>query len=152
MKALKIVPAVLVLLSFLFAGSTTAQDLEIYKFIGKPLTQVIQHYGKPVHQDKSNPAMVCSFYQTNTYRYVFVSNQKGVYQAEGNVSFSSSGSATQTITELIGELQSAGFESDTVGVGDYNLLGPGVKLNITLFENSYSKKYEVKIKANKSES
>ena len=152
MKAMKIVPAVLVLLSFLFAGNTSAQDLGIYKFIDKPMSQVIQHYGKPAHQDNSNPAMVCAFYQTKTYRYVFVSNQNGVFQVEGNISFSSNSSAASAISKLISELQTEGFESDTVGTGDYNLSGPNVKMDLTLFENSYSKKYEVRIKANKSES
>ena len=57
-------------------------------YIGKKQSDVIKKYGNPVHQDNSNPDMLCMFYQSGTNSMIFVANAQGVYQAEANVSYS----------------------------------------------------------------
>ncbi len=57
----------------LIPGLLTAQDISVHKFIGKTKADVIKKYGNPVHQDNSNPDMMCMFYQTKTNRMIFVS-------------------------------------------------------------------------------
>jgi hypothetical protein len=44
-----------------------------------------------------------------------------------------------------------GLEPDTLGVTDYNIQCSGAKVDLTLFENKYSKQYQIKVKANRTE-
>lgn len=144
----------LIISIFLVASNTNlnAQDINVHELISKNLSTVIKRYGKPAHQDRSNPAMECVFYKTSDYQMVFVANESGVYQAEGSKSYGSKKSALNALNELISKCQKANFVTDTVNVSEYNLQGSGVRMNVSLFENSFSKKYEVKVKANKTES
>ena len=146
-----IVLIVLFLLIFLLTPSS-AQSLEVYELIGQKMSTVIDKFGKPAHQDKSNPSMECVFYKTKTYQMVFVANQKGVFQAEGCKSFDSKSSALKELNDIVKDCNRGGYETDTVNVSEYNIRKKGIKFNLSLMENNFSKKYEVKIKANSSES
>lgn len=138
-----------IILFFLFLPSY-AQDINVQEMIGKKLDTVIKTYGKPVHQDRSNPSMECIFYKSNVYQMVFVANQEGVFQAEGSKAFNSNSSAQKALHDLLAKCQSQDYKTDTINVAEFNLNKPGVRMNISVFENTYSKKYEVKVKANKS--
>ncbi|MCB9205812.1 MAG: hypothetical protein H6610_07635 [Ignavibacteriales bacterium] len=132
------------------SGLFFSQNLDVHNMIGKDMNSVFNKYGKPVHQDKSNPAMHCVFYKDKLTQKVFVADKDGVYQAEGSFCFSSKSDAMSSINSLLSESKSDGYEIDTLNVSEFNVLGKGVKVNLSLFENSMSKKYEIKVKAQKS--
>ena len=140
-----------VLLFFLFIHSTFSQDLYTYQMIGKTMNYAISKYGKPAHQDLSNKSMQCVFYKTQKYQTVFVANEKGIFQCESSLCYDKKSAANSNLVNFIRKCKTEGYQIDTVNVAEYNLSGQGKKLNISLFENTYSNKYEVKVKANKSE-
>lgn len=138
----------LILLTLLlFPQQLLSQKHHVEEMIGKKLSEVTAVYGKPVHQDKSNPAMICVFYQNQTEQKTFVANQSGVFQAEVNLKFDNKSKANQMISDYISQCQKNGFVSDTLNVNEFNISKTGTRVNLSLFENNYSKKYEVKIKA-----
>ena len=128
-----------------------SQNLNVHDMIGENLDVVIKTFGKPAHQDRANKAMECMFYKTKNYQMVFVANEEGVYQAEGSNSVTSKSSAEGIINDFLKDCKDKGFIIDTLNVSEFNLKKPGVKMNISLFENTFSAKYEVKVKANRSE-
>ena len=132
-----------------FASTNNAQDIKVHEMIGKTVDQVIANYGKPAHQDRSNPAMECVFYKTKKHQIVFVANESGVFQAEGSNYYNSKSSAEKAMSKLIAKCVKGGFTSDTLNVAEFNLHKTGIDMNLSLFENTYSKKYELKVKANK---
>jgi hypothetical protein len=152
MKTREIITIILLFLLFFFLSPSSAQNLNVYELIGEKLSAVTAKFGKPVHQDKSNPAMECVFYKTKTFQMVFVANQQGVFQAEGCKSFDSKSAAVKELNNLVKDCNRSGYITDTLNVSEYNVHKKGVKFNLSLMENNFSKKYEVKIKANKSES
>lgn len=135
----------------LFAVLLSAQDISVHKFIGKTKADVIKKYGNPVHQDNSNPDMICMFYQTKTYRMIFVSDKDGVYQSEATTNYSSEAKARTAIDDLIKNSVADGFAIDTVSVNDFQLHKTGVKADLQISENKITKKFDVSVKAHKSE-
>ena len=135
----------------LFPLIVYSQEIGVYKMIGKSATKVIQTYGKPIHQDNSDPAMVCMFYQTQTKRLIFVSNSSGVYQAEATSTYDTESSARSDLDNFISGSITDGFVSDTISTEDFFLSKPGVKVDLQLNENKITKKYEISVKARKSE-
>lgn len=150
MKPLRIY---LLIISFVVLSPLTlkAQNLHCEKFISKPLTSVIEKYGKPVFTDDSNPEMTCVFYKDNNSRKVFVSGKKGIYQAEAWEYFSSKAKAESALDNFISDCCKKGFVSDTVSNVLYNLSHTGVKLSIEMSFNKNTKKYELKTEAHESE-
>lgn len=128
-----------------------SQDIGVHKMIGKSTTSVIQKYGKPVHQDNSDPAMICMFYQTQTKRLIFVSNSSGVFQAEATASYDTKSSARSELDDFISESVANGFIPDTISTDDFFLQKPGVKVDLQFNENKITKKFEISVKARKSE-
>lgn len=145
----------LILVSFLCLISlhdkVYSQQMKYCKMIGKSVNEVIKNFGKPVHQDLSNPSMKCVFYQTKSSRAAFIADESGVYQIQIDLSYNSGREANKSIDEFLGDCGSQSYSIDTVAVGNYSIRAPGVKMELTLFENTYSKKYEVKFKADRSE-
>ncbi len=141
---------IFVILFFFTCGITIAQEISICKLIGKSTNEVIRQYGKPIHQDMSNPAMQCMFYKTKDYQLVFVANKEGVYQAEGNLSYGSKRNAGKAITGFLSDCGEKGMKIDTVNADEFNVDGDNFKMNIVLFQNTSSNKYEIKVKANRS--
>jgi len=135
----------------LFPVLMIAQDISVHEFIGKSKSDVIKQYGKPVHQDNSNPDMMCMFYQTKTVRMIFVSNKEGIYQSETTVNYSSETNARSAVDDLIKSSIAEGFAVDTVSTNDFQLSKSGVKATLQLSENKISKSFEVSVKANRSE-
>jgi len=135
----------------LFPILLSAQDISVHKFIGKTKADVIKKYGNPVHQDNSNPDMMCMFYQTKTNRMIFVSNKEGVYQSESNANFSSETGARKAVDELIQNSVADGFAVDTVSVNDFQIHKTGVKADVQMTENKITKNFDVSVKAHKSE-
>lgn len=127
-----------------------SQNLKVYQIIGKKIDFVISKFGKPAHQDRSNPNMQCIFYKTNNSQSVFVSDNEGVFQAECSYNYSSKSSANVELNNFLTKCKNEGYEIDTINSAEYDLSSSGVKINATLFENNFSKKYEIKVKANKS--
>ena len=150
MKILKIIILLLILICLL-SGKLIAQDINIYNMIGKKLTEVIRIYGTPIHQDKNNPDMVCTFYKGDDGSMSFVSDKNGVYQAETYKSYSSSGAARSDIDRSISKAISGGFICDTVSVDDFQLTKSGVKSTLQLNNNKITKKTDVHAKAVKTE-
>ena len=150
MKTSWFLKSVFVLLFFSFIDSVYSQDLNTYQMIGKSMDYAISKYGKPAHKDLSNKSMQCVFYKTKTYQTVFVANEGGVFQCESSVCYNKKSVARSNLSDLINKCKKEGYQIDTVNVAEFNLYGKGTKLNISLFENTFSNKYEVKIKANKS--
>lgn len=128
-----------------------SQDIAVHKMIGKSTATVIQKYGKPVHQDNSNPSMVCMFYQNQTKRMIFVSNKNGVYQSEATATYNTESSARSDIDKFISASVSDGFGIDTISINDFFLQKPGTKVDLQLSENKINKIFEVNVKARKSE-
>jgi len=139
------------LLMCLFPILLSAQDISVHKFIGKTKADVIKKYGNPVHQDNSNPDMMCMFYQTKTNRMIFVSNKDGVYQSEATVNYDSEASARKAVDELIQNSVTDGFAVDTVSVNDFQVHKTGVKADVQMTENKITKNFDVSVKAHKSE-
>lgn len=127
-----------------------SQNLKIYQIIGKKMDYVVSHFGKPAHQDRSNKEMQCIFYKTDNSQSVFVGNKAEVFQAECSKTFDSKSAADNELISLIKGCKNEGYEIDTLNISEYNMNIPGIKINVSLFENNFSKKYEIKVKANKS--
>ena len=142
---------VLFFLVCLFPVLLIAQDISVHEFIGKTKSDVIKQYGNPVHQDNSNPDMMCMFYQTKTVRMIFVSNKEGIYQSEATVNYSSEEKARTAIDDVIKSSIAEGFVVDTVSTNDFQLSKTGVKATLQLSENKISKDFDISVKANKSE-
>lgn len=128
-----------------------SQDIGVHKMIGKSTTRVIQKYGKPVHQDNTDPAMICIFYQTQTRRLIFVSNSAGVYQAEATATYNSESSARSNLDKFISESVKDGFIPDTISTDDFSLHKTGVKVDLQFNENKITKNFEISVKAIKTE-
>jgi hypothetical protein len=127
-----------------------AQDIEVHKLIGKSKSDVIKKYGNPVHQDNSNPAMVCMFYKSSTKNMIFVSNKDGVYQAEATASYNNEKDARSAIDDFISGSTSDGYAVDSVTTSDFHLQTTGVKVDLQISENKLSKKFDIRVKANRS--
>lgn len=131
----------------LFPFFIIAQDISVHNMIGKTQNYVINKYGKPVHRDKSNPAMDCIFYKTKDKRLTFVADQKGVFQAEANASYSSENKARNALNDFITGSISESFIVDTVSTEDFVLNKEGVNVELQLCANKITKKYEIRVKA-----
>lgn len=142
---------VLFFLVCLFPVLLIAQDISVHELIGKTKSDVIKQYGNPVHQDNSDPDMMCMFYQTKTVRMIFVSNKEGIYQSEATVNYSSEANARAAIDDLIKGSVAEGFAIDTVSTNDFQLSKSGVKATLQISENKISNNFDVSVKANKSE-
>lgn len=143
--------SVLFLLILLFPVLIYSQDISVHKFIGKTKSDVIKAYGNPVHQDNSNPAMVCVFYQTKTKRMIFVSDQDGVYQSEATASYNTEEKARVEVDAFISGSVEEGFSVDTVSINDFQIYKTGIKADLQLNENKITKKFDLRIKARRSE-
>lgn len=136
-----------ILLILLISELVFGQDIRVHNLIGKPRTEIIKKYGNPVHQDKSNPDMICMLYETKTYRMIFVSDKVTVYQAEASVYYDSEAKARKAVDDFISESVSDDFVVDTVSVNDFHLSKSGVKSDLQLKENKITKKFDVTVKA-----
>ncbi len=150
MKSLKIIHAVILLIIFI-PLQIFPQDINVHYAIGKKQSDVIKQFGKPVHQDNSNPAMVCMFYKGQNYNLIFVSDQEGVYQSEANVNYAQENTARAEIDKFISKSLTNEFTVDTVSAVDFRLQKKGVKVELQLLENRLSNRFEIRVKANRSE-
>ncbi|MCJ7555181.1 MAG: hypothetical protein MUO34_15015 [Ignavibacteriaceae bacterium] len=148
MKAVSIISLTIIILLTL---SVYAQDINVHTVIGKNQSEVVKKFGNPVHKDDSNQAMVCMFYKSNNRTMVFVADKDGVYQAEASAFFENEQTARNKMDEFISESIKNEFSADTVSVSDFCLYKKGVKVDLQLSENKISKKYEIKVKANRTE-
>jgi len=143
MKITKIFYLVLFLL-YLFSARLIAQDINVQNLIGKNLSE-------PIHQDRSNPAMICIFYKGSNGTMSLVSDNNGVYQAETNKSFNSEKEARADVDNCISRAISNGFVCDTVSINDFQLSKTGVKSSLQINANKITKKTDVHAKAVESE-
>jgi hypothetical protein len=150
MRITKIFYLVLVMIYFL-SCRLIAQDINIHTMVGKKLTEVIKKFGNPVHQDKSNPEMVCSFYKGDAGSMTFVSDNNGVYQAEAYKSYKTQGEARNEIDDCISKSISNGFSCDTVSIDDFQLIKPGVKGTLQINKNKITNKVDLHAKAVRTE-
>lgn len=128
-----------------------AQQIRYCQMIGKNVNDIIKTYGKPVHQDMSDPNMKCIFYQTKTSRTTFIADKTGVYQVQADLSYDTEKEAMKSIDGFLLDCGSQSYQIDTLSEGNYNIRASGVKMSLNLFQNTYLKKFEVKFKAEKSE-
>lgn len=141
----------LIIISAIITSNLFPQQVKYCQMIGKDVNDVLKTYGKPVHQDMSNPDMKCVFYQTKTSRTTFIAGKDGVYQIQADLSYDTEKDAMKTISGFLGDCGAQSYEIDTLSEGNYNIKAPGVRMTLNLFQNTYLKKYEVKFKAEKSE-
>ena len=134
-----------------YSSQIYSQDLEIYTMIGKNINTVIKTYGKPVHQDRTNPQMECVFYKTKTTQKTFVANTEGVFQAEGSFCFNDLSTARNSLDDIISMSKNQNYSVDTLNTDNFILYGNNSKVELSVFDNSLSKKYELKVKAQKSQ-
>lgn len=146
MKTTKIYFAILAVGFLVLHTSLTSQDIYAYKFIGKPRTDVVKKYGKPVHIDNTDPSMVCMFYKNKQDRMVFVSDQQSVYQVEATKAYASESSAMNDLQKLLAEAANENFKIDTLSVSEYRFLKEGVDFNAVLMHNQNFSQYEVRVK------
>ncbi len=140
----------LICIPFIFYSFTAwAQDIKVNEMVGKNQSAVIKRYGNPVHQDNSNSAMQCMFYQSEAGRKIFVSSDNVVFQAECFSSYDNEKSARKIVDNFISSSIASGYEIDSVSYKDFRLKKTGVKVDLQLSENKLSKKFEISIKANK---
>ena len=141
--------AILFTFLFIFTSVSYSQSVPVYKMIGKSAKTVTNTYGNPAHRDKSDPLLECMFYQTKNLRMVFVSGKDGVFQAESTRLLNSSNSAKSHLDDILKGCIEAGMEVDTLNPDDYKASSMDARAEITLFKNTYSQKYEVRVKATK---
>jgi hypothetical protein len=139
------------LLVVLFPAIVYAQDPNVHYMIGKSQADVVKTYGAPLHKDDSNPDMICMFYQKTDSRMIFVLGSQGVYQAESYHSYGDMKKAQSELDKFVAESVSNGFTSKKISSTAYELHKEGINANVELHENQFSHKYEVSIKAHKSE-
>jgi fructose-1-phosphate kinase PfkB-like protein len=128
-----------------------AQDINVHFLIGKKQSEVIKKYGSPAHRDDSNPDMICMFYKTKLNTMIFVSNKDGVYQSEASKTYDAQTDAMKELDACIAGSVSNGFKVDSVTTLDFRLRKKGVKADLQLSENKLSNKFEIRVKANKTE-
>ena len=151
MQTAKIVILFLII-TFLFVPlKISGQDVNVTKLIGKKLVSAISKLGKPSHQDRSNKEMECVFYKSKTHQIILVANKSGIYQAEGMKCYNSKKNALKLLDSILKESLESGCTVDTVNASEYNIDKAGAEANIIILENSSSKKFEVRIKANSRE-
>ncbi|MEW6506801.1 MAG: hypothetical protein AB1432_03530 [Bacteroidota bacterium] len=141
----------LMILSAAVLSSLFAQNVKYCQMIGKDVNYVIRTYGKPVHQDLSNPDMKCVFYQTKTSRTTFIAGKEGIYQIQADLSYATEKEAIKSIDGFLGDCALQSYQIDTLSLGNYTIKAPGVRMFLNLYQNTYLKNYEVKFKAEKSE-
>ncbi|OGU64478.1 MAG: hypothetical protein A2W30_05515 [Ignavibacteria bacterium RBG_16_36_9] len=150
MKSLKVF--YLILLSLLCnAFIMQAQDINVHFLIGKKQSEVIKKYGSPAHRDDSNPDMLCMFYKNKLNTMIFVSNKDGVYQSEASKTYETKNDAIKELDVCIAGSLSNGFAIDSVTASDFRLRKKGVKSDLQMIENKLSDKFEIRVKANKTE-
>ena len=135
----------------LFTQSVLSQEISICNLIGKNVDNVVKTFGKPLHTDKSNPAMQCFYYQSSKSRMAFIADKTGVYQIQNDYYYSTKNAAEKAINNFITNCYKNNMQVDTVNVSDFKIYGSGVRVTLTLFGNNISKKYEVQLKADRSE-
>ena len=150
MKSLKIFYLLLFLL-LCNALIMKAQDLNVHFLIGKKQSEVIKKYGNPIHRDDSNPEMICMFYKNKLNTMIFVSNKVEVYQSEASKSYDTKVDAIKDLDGCIAGSLSNGFGVDSVTTSDFRLRKKGVKADVQIIENKLSEKFEIRVKANKTE-
>ncbi|AFN74557.1 hypothetical protein MROS_1320 [Melioribacter roseus P3M-2] len=126
-----------------------SQDLSLCEFIGKSSGEVIKKFGKPKFHDKSNPAMECIFYQNNKARMAFISDKDGVFQIQVDFMYNNKAQADKALGEFLDMCATKSLEVDTLSAADYKITGKGIRMELSMFNNTYTKKYEIKFKAEK---
>ena len=126
-----------------------SQDIPVYEMIGKKISTVVNTYGKPDHRDNSSPPIECLFYQSKYLRMVFVGDKDGIFQAESCRSLNSESSAKSHLRDIISGCIEKSIKVDTLNTEDFKISTTQMRAEVTLFKNSYSNKYEVRIKAGK---
>ena len=94
--------------------------------------------------------MECVFYKTKTTQKTFVANTEGVFQAEGSFCFNDLSTARSNLDQIISISESKDYRVDTLNTDNFVLYGNDTKVDLSIFDNSLSKKYEIKVKAQKS--
>ncbi len=150
MKRLKTFFFVIPLL-IIFTDLNIAQDIKVHELIGKKKSELVKKYGNPVHQDNSNPNIICMFFKTKTTSIIFVSDKEGVFQAEVTATYDSETSARKQIDNFISTSVEKEYSVDTVTTSDFRLHKHGVKVELQIAENKLSKQYDIKVKANRTE-
>lgn len=144
--------------TFIFGGliillsiTTQAQEIKVHNFIGKAITEVSAFYGKPVHQDNSNPDMVCTFYRLPNRNYTFVSDVKGVYQANATITYNTKDESKKAIDVFLKDCLSNDYTVDTISTEKYKLRRQGNKMELNLSPIANSENFQIIIEAKKSD-
>jgi hypothetical protein len=137
----------IVVLSNLIVG----QNIQVHEMIGKKLNEVVKKYGDPIHKDNSNPSMLCMYYKTNISSMIFVADESGVYQAEATKIFDTENGVRKEIDLFISKSIESAFSVDTVTTSDFHLHKKGTKVDLQMSENKLTKKFDIRVKANRVE-
>ena len=123
----------------------------VQNFLRKPISEVITVYGKPAYQDKTDPEMICTFYQTAVKKIVFISNSNEVYQAQADISYNSKEEAVSALSKLIDDCSSQGYISDTLKSDKFRLHRKGNIIEVNISPIGGGSKHNISIKAQESE-
>lgn len=80
---------------------------------------------------------------------VFVGNKEGIYQAEMCTTITEQVTARNVFDRIIARSINEGFKADTLSADVINLKRPGTLMDVSLFNNTYAKQYEINLKAKK---
>lgn len=146
MKTIKILFLILFSAGF-FAQNNFAQDLDAYKFIGKRIEDVRNHYGKPIHIEDSNPSMVCIFYKKDKNTMTFVSDENSIFQADVLVFYETKNAAKTELNKVVSQANQQSFAADTLSSMEFKLKKEDVAFDIAMAQDPNSTKYEISIHA-----
>ena len=146
MKSFRILSAIF-LLSII---SLNAQDIVIQKFIGKNIKEAITNYGKPSHQDKTDPDMVMTFFKTPNRDYTFVSDSGGIYQANAALRYDNKDLALTALNTFLKDCLATGYVVDTLAAEKFELRYPKIDMKVST-TSAEKNKYQIIIEAVKRE-
>lgn len=126
-------------------------QIDMQNYIGKSRAELIVSLGKPVYTDDSNKSMVMMFYKSGSSNKSFVSNEKGIFQAEAVQSYESEKTGRAALNGYISDMISKGFSVDTVSATEFHSEKPGVTCTFRYSQNSISGKYEISVSAHRRE-
>lgn len=150
-KVLKLTPLSVIFFILAVSLNNYAQEVKVYDLLGKHPAEIIEKFGDPVYLDSTVSSAVCIFYKYPTGSMSFVADSAGVYQAESSLEFKIKRDARSELNSILKNTSSAKFVIDEETENDVRLRKPGVLFRVELTEDKVQRRYEVKLKANKSE-
>ncbi len=137
----------LISLLIIFTVNSFSQDVKHCKMLGKTLKDVKRTYGAPTFENLDDKTMQWIFYQVGNNRITFVSNEKIVYQVQADITCANKKETGKKVDDFLKECGVNKMDIDTLKDGNFKIHGPGVNLELYLWENLSRDAYGFKYKA-----